>query len=111
MKNIIIAVALALAPFIAVNAFAQSSGEADPAGAKSIAVKPATAAEKAEAKAKRKAEGAAAAREDSRSAKMSRQHDGVAHTTTQAQRKAAAKARKAKAQDALKKGQITSGER
>lgn len=111
MKNIIIPVALALAPFFAANAFAQSKGEADPAGAKSIPVKSATAAEKAEAKAKRKAEGAAAAREDSGSAKMSRQHDGKAHATTKAQRKAAAKVRKASAQDAMKKGEITSGEK
>ena len=93
------------------NAFAQSRGEADPAGAKSIPVKPATAAEKAEAKAKRKAEGAAAAREGSRMAKMSRQHDGKAHATTKEQRKAAAKARKASAQAALRKGEITSGEK
>lgn len=111
MKNFIIPVALALAPFVAVNAFAQPMGEADPAGAKSIPVQPATAAEKAQAKARHKAAGAAAAREDSLSAKESRQVAGKARVFTKEERKAAAKDRKARAQDALKKGQIPSGEK
>ena len=111
MKNIIIPVALALAPFFAVSAFAQVKGEADPAGAKSIPVKSATAAEKAEAKAKRKAEGTEAAREDSVSAKESRRVAGKAHVATKEQRKAAVKARKASAQSAMRKGEITSGEK
>jgi hypothetical protein len=111
MRNFIIPVALALAPFLAVNGFAQSRGEADPAGAKAIPVKPATAAEKAQAKANRKVEGAAAAREDSLAAQESRRVMGNTRVFSQEERKAAAKARKARAQEALKKGEIPSGEK
>ena len=109
MNRIILSVGLALAQLLAVNAMAQSRGEADPEQAKAIPCKPATAQEKAAAKAARKAEGTAAAQaftggECPTSA-------GTAKVATKEQRVAAAKARKAAAASALKKGEIPSGEK
>jgi hypothetical protein len=109
MNRIILAAGLALAQLFAVNAMAQSKGEADPAQSKAIPSKPATAEEKAAAKATRKAEGKVAAKEF----KGGEGPDtaGKAKVATKEQRAEAAKARKAAAQSALKKGEISSGEK
>ncbi len=109
MKRIIVPVALAVAQLFAMSAFAQTKGEADPAGAKAVPAKSATAEEKAAAKETRKAEGmkkakAGVARDDKDVA-------GKAKVATKAERKEAAKARKASATSALKKGEISSGEK
>ena len=109
MNRIILAAGLALAQLFAVNAMAQSKGEADPAQSKAIPSKPATAEEKAAAKAARKTEGKAAAKEFTGGEKPDTA--GKAKVATKEQRTEAAKARKAAAQSALKKGEISSGEK
>lgn len=109
MNRIILAAGLALAQLFAVNAMAQSKGEADPAQSKAIPSKPATAEEKAAAKATRKAEGKVAAKEFTGGEKPDTA--GKAKVATKEQRAEAAKARKAAAQSALKKGEISSGEK
>jgi hypothetical protein len=112
MKRIIIPVSLALAQLFAVNAFAQAKGEADAADAKAIPTKPATATEKAAAKQTRKAEGKAASKSDVAAGQPDEAKSmGTAKVATKEQRKAAAKARKASAKSALKKGEISSGEK
>jgi hypothetical protein len=110
MNKIVLSVSLALAQLLAVNAFAQSKGEADPAGAKAMPSAKATPQEKAAAKATRKEEGAkvskAASPADAMPSSM-----GEAKKTTKAERKAAAAKRKAAAAAAVKKGETTSGEK
>jgi len=109
MNRIILAASLAIAQIFAVSALAQTKGEADPAQAKAIPSKPATAEEKATAKSARKAEGSAAAK--SFTGGESPQSVGKAKVATKEQRAEAAKARKAAAKSALKKGEISSGEK
>ena len=109
MNKIILAAGLALAQLSAVNAMAQSKGEADPAQSKAIPSKPATAAEKAAAKATRKSEGAVAAKEFKGG--EGPQTAGKAKVATKDQRAEAAKVRKAGVTAALKKGEISSGEK
>lgn len=112
MNRIILAAGLALAQLFAVNAMAQSKGEADPAQSKAIPSKPATAEEKAAAKATRKAEGKVAAKSDKPSAEdATNKSMGQAKVATKEQRAEAAKVRKASAKSALKKGEISSGEK
>ena len=64
MKKTLLTLSVVLAQMLAVSAFAQSKGEADPAQSKAAPSAPATAAEKAQAKATRRAEGAKAAKAD-----------------------------------------------
>ena len=109
MNRIIIAAGLALAQLFAVNAMAQSKGEADPEQSKAIPCKPATAAEKAAAKAARKSEGTTAAK--AFTGGDCPESAGKAKVATKEQRAEAAKVRKASAAAALKKGEISSGEK
>lgn len=109
MNRIILAVSLAIAQVFAVSAMAQTKGEADPAQSKAIPSKPATAEEKAAAKSARKAEGSVAAKSFTGGEKP--EGAGKAKVATKEQRAEAAKARKASAKSALKKGEISSGEK
>jgi hypothetical protein len=110
MKTLVLSLSLALAQMLAVSAFAQTKGEADPAQSKAIPSAPATAAEKAAAKAARKAEGTKAVKEEE-PADATNKSMGVAKVATKAERKAAAQKRKAEVAPAVKKGQIPSGEK
>lgn len=110
MKRIIVPVALAVAQLFAMNAFAQTKGEADPAGAKAVPAKAATAEEKAAAKETRKTEGMKKAKAGSIT-RDDKDVAGKAKVATKAERKEAAKARKAAAASSLKKGEISSGEK
>jgi hypothetical protein len=109
MNKTLLAVGLVLAQMLTVNAFAQSKGEADPAGAKAIPSAKATAQEKAAAKATRKAEGTEAAKKFTPGGYTGT--TAVANKATKAERKAAAAKRKAEAAAAVKKGEIKSGEK
>jgi hypothetical protein len=84
-NKILLALGLAAAQMLAVNAFAQSKGEADPAGAKAMPAAKATAPEKAAAKATRKAEGTAAAKADT-PGEAKPESMGTAKKTTKAER-------------------------
>ncbi len=110
MNKLVLSLSLVVAQMLAVSAFAQTKGEADPAQSKAIPSAPATASEKADAKKTRKAEGAAAAK-----AKKTGDADpsslGKAKAATKAERKAAAAKRKAELAPAVKKGEISSGEK
>jgi hypothetical protein len=110
MNKTLLAVGLVLAQMLTVNAFAQSKGEADPAGAKAIPSAKATPEEKAAAKATRKAEGAKVSKANV-PGDATPASDGVAKKTTKAERKAAAAKRKAATAAAVKKGEIPSGEK
>lgn len=112
MIKFVLALSLAAAQLLAVNAMAQTKGEADPAQSKAIPSAPATAAEKMDAKAARKAEGSKIVKESKGGAKVGEDKGlGMAKASTKEERKAAAKARKAKATSAMKKGEIPSGEK
>ncbi|WP_048440654.1 hypothetical protein [Caenimonas sp. SL110] len=110
MYKILVPAGIVLAQMLAVGAYAQPKGEADPAQSKAAPSKPATPAEKAVAKADRKAEGTAAAkskpREDAANASK-----GTAKAATKEERAAAKAKRKAEAASAVKKGEIKSGEK
>lgn len=110
MKKIVLTLGIALAQMLAVSAFAQSKGEADPAQSKAAPSAPATPAEKAQAKQLRKAEGAKAAKADAPGG-VGPESTGVAKVTTKADKKAAKAKRKAAAAAAVKKGEISSGEK
>jgi hypothetical protein len=110
MKKTLLTMSIVLAQMLAVSAFAQTKGEADPAQSKAIPSAPATAAEKAEAKATRKAEGAKAAKADM-PAGPGPEPKGVAKVATKEEKAAAKAKRKAAAKEAVKKGQTTSGEK
>lgn len=109
MNKLVLSLSLVLAQMLAVSAFAQTKGEADPAQSKAIPSAPATKAEKATAKQTRKAEGAAIAKTSKTDADPSSL--GTAKVATKAERKAAAKQRKAALAPAVKKGDISSGEK
>jgi len=109
MKQLLVPLCVALV--FAVSAFAQSKGEADPAQSKAIPVEKATAEQKAAAKAGRKATGKSIAKAKTTEADADPSPAGVAKKATKEERLAAAKARKAAAAEALKKGQISSGEK
>jgi hypothetical protein len=112
MKKIVLSVSLALAQLLAVSAIAQVKGEVDPAQSKAIPSAPATPAEKAAAKAARKAEGKTVAPISAGAAQeASNKSAGTAKKATKAERKAAAAKRKAEAKEALKKGEIPSGDK
>ncbi len=111
MNKLVLSLSLAVAQMLAVSAFAQSKGEADPAQSKAVPSAPATAAEKAEAKKARKAEGAAVAKSKRTTADADPSSLGKAKATTKAERKAAAAKRKAEMAPAVKKGEISSGEK
>jgi hypothetical protein len=111
MNKLVLSLSLAVAQMLAVSAFAQTKGEADPAQSKAIPSAPATAAEKAEAKKARKAEGAAVAKSKKTTADADPSSLGKAKATTKAERKAAAAKRKAELAPAVKKGEISSGEK
>lgn len=110
MNKTLLAVSLVLAQMLAVNAFAQSKGEADPSGARAIPSAKATAEEKAAAKATRKADGTAAAKAAT-AGDATPSSVGVAKKVSRAERKAAAAKRKAAAAEAVRKGEIKSGEK
>lgn len=110
MKKIILPLSIALAQMLAVSAFAQAKGgEADTTGSMAAPSAPATPAEKAAAKAERKTEGAAAAKDmapqegESKSA-------GTARKYTKAERAEARAKRKAETAAAIKRGEVKSGE-
>jgi len=109
MNKLVLSLSLVLAQMLAVSAFAQSKGEADPAQSKAAPAAPATPAEKAAAKSARKAEGAAAAKTETAGDTPSSM--GTAKSATKAERKAAAKKRKAAVAASVKKGEIPSGEK
>ena len=112
MSKIVLALTLAAAQLLAVNAMAQTKGEADPAQSKAAPSAPATAAEKADAKAARKAAGTQVVKENKGGAKVGEDKGmGMAKATSKAERKEAAKMRKANAKSAMKKGEISSGEK
>lgn len=111
MKQLLIPLSIAVAQMFAVSAFAQSKGEADPAQSKAIPVEKATAEQKAAAKASRKATGKTISKTTKTEADADPSPAGVAKKATKEERLAAAKARKATAADAVKKGQISSGEK
>ena len=110
MKKTLLTLSIVLAQAFAVSALAQSRGEADPSGSKAAPSAPATAAEKAAAKAQRKGEGKEtvlmAKRADADNTSM-----GTAKAATKEEKVAAAQKRKAAAAAAVKKGEITSGEK
>lgn len=110
MNKIVLAVSLALAQMLAVNALAQSKGEADPAQSKAVPAAPATKAEKAAAKEQRKASGKEIAKA-SKAAGEDKDNlsKGKAKVATKEERKAAKAANKAAAKEAMKKGEISSG--
>jgi len=111
MKQLLIPLSLALAQAFAVSAFAQTKGEADPAQSKGPVVPKVAPDEKASAKAARKAEGKAVAKAKTTEADADPAPAGVARKLTKEERVAAAAKRKAAAAEAVKKGQITSGEK
>lgn len=112
-KSIPIALSIVLAQLFAVGAYAQTKGEVDPTEGKAPVVKKVSPTEKAEARAKRKAAGAVAAKSEKPAAST-----GEAQVAKQpvvpkisAEEKAAARAkRKAAAAQAVKKGETVEGE-
>lgn len=110
MKKTLLTVSIVLAQMLAISAFAQTKGEADPAQSKAAPSAPATAAEKAQAKATRKAEGAKAAKADAPGG-TGPEPTGVAKVATKDEKAAAKASRKAVTKEAVKKGQTTSGEK
>ena len=109
MKKLAITLGVALATMLAANGFAQTTrGEADPAGAKAMPAKAATAEEKADAKKARKAEGASAMK----AAQVGNTEDRPAAKVkvSASEKKAAAIKRKAAAADARKAGEPQKGE-
>jgi hypothetical protein len=111
MKKIVLSVSLALASLLAVNAYAQSKGEADEAQSKAIPSAKATPGEKAAAKTTRKVEGKAAVKAAAAPQDADNKSIGVAKKATKAERKAAAAKRKAESKEALKKGEIPAGDK
>jgi hypothetical protein len=110
MKKTLLTLSIVLAQMLAVSAFAQTKGEADPAQSKAAPSAPATATEKAQAKVTRKAEGAKAAKADQPGG-VGPESTGVAKVATKDEKAAAKVKRKAAAKEAVKKGQTTSGEK
>lgn len=110
MKKSLLTVSIVLAQMLAVGAFAQTKGEADPAQSKAVPSAKATPAEKAQAKATRKAEGAKAAKADQPGG-TGPESTGVAKAATKDEKQAAKVKRVAATKDAVKKGQTTSGEK
>jgi hypothetical protein len=110
MKKTVLILGAAITSLLTATAFAQSKGEADPAGAKALPAKAATAEEKAAAKAARRAEGTEAAKKampgDDRPASA-----GTAKVASKEERKAARAKRKAATAAAVKKGETSSGEK
>ena len=108
MKKVLVPVCLALAQMMVVSvAFAQNSGEADPAQAKAPPTAPTTKAQRADARKERKVEGAEAARGP-------QMQEGEVRPTTapklsKADRAAARAKRRAAARDAMKSGQLSRG--
>jgi hypothetical protein len=109
MRKTILTVGVAIASLLAANAFAQTRGEVDASQVMPKQTQKATDAEKQAAKAKRVQEGTAAAKVDVPGTKS--ETNAVAGTATKEQRVAATAQRRAAAADAVKKGQITSGEK
>ena len=106
MKRIILPVSFALAQMLAVGAFAQNTtGESSPAQAAPPAHTNVTPAEKASARAGRKAEGAAAAK-DEMPQEGTNKSAGTAHKASKEQRKAARAKRKSAVSAENKKGEI-----
>jgi hypothetical protein len=109
MKKTLLTVSIVLAQMLAVSAFAQTKGEADPAQSKAAPAAPATATEKAQAKATRKAEGAKVSK--GAKADQGPESTGVAKVASKEEKAAAKAKRKAATKEAVKKGQTTSGEK
>lgn len=110
MKKSFLTVSIVLAQMLAISAFAQTKGEADPAQSRAIPTVKATPAEKAKAKAVRKAEGAAAVK-NAGPADASNKSAGIAKVATKDEKAAAKASRVAITKEAVKKGQTTSGEK
>jgi hypothetical protein len=110
MKTLVLSLSLALAQMFAVSAFAQTKGEADPAQSRAIPAAPATASEKAAAKATRKAEGTMAVKEEAPQ-DASNKSMGVAKVSSKTERQAAALKRKSEVAPLVKKGELPSGEK
>jgi hypothetical protein len=110
MNKVVLAVSLAMAQLLAVNAIAQSKGEADPAQSKAAPAAPATKAEKAAAKEQRKAEGKKVKAETPGAADPAGKSAGVAKSATKEQKAEARATRKVSAADSVKKGEIPKGE-
>ncbi len=112
MKKLLLPLSLVLAQMLAVSAFAQTKvGEADAEQSKGQTMPKATPAEKATAKAGRKAEGAAVAAKPVAPRAAEEKGVGTAKAATKQERTAARAKRKAAAAAALKKGEIASGEK
>jgi hypothetical protein len=112
MKKLLLPLSLVLAQMLAVTAFAQTKGgEADPEQAKGQTLPKATPAEKATAKAARKAEGADVADKANTRRPGEETGAGAAKVATKQERAAARAKRKAAAAAAVKKGEIASGEK
>ena len=110
MNKTLLAVGLVRAQMLAVNAFAQSTGEADPSGAMATPGAKATPAEEAAAKAARNAQGSKVAKTNLPGPETPAS-EGVAMKSTKGfERKAAAAKRTAETAAALKKGEIPAGE-
>jgi hypothetical protein len=110
MNKIVLAVSLAVAQLLAVNAIAQTKGEADPAQSKAAPAAPATKAEKAAAREQRQAAGKVVAKADKKAGEdKDNLSAGVAKSASKEVKAEAKATRKVKAADSLKKGEIPSG--
>jgi len=109
MSKIPVAWVAVLAASLGATAFAQTKGEADESQSRPAAVKKATDEEKLQARAKRKAEGAAVSKEGIVSDQP--QSAGARQVRDKKAPSEAVLKRRADAKDAVKKGQIPSGEK
>lgn len=109
MKKTLLTISVVLAQMLAVSAYAQTKGEADPALSRAAPSAPTTPAEKAKAKAARKAEGAQAAKADAPGG-TGPEPTGVAKVATKEEKAAAKAKRMGAAKEAVRKGETTSGE-
>ena len=107
MKKVAFPMVLALAQMIAMTAFAQSSGEADPAQAKSPPAAKTTKAERSAARGERKTTGAEAARGPQMGEGQSEPED--APKVSKSDRKAARAKRHADTSVAMKEGKLSRG--
>jgi hypothetical protein len=111
MKKIALALSILLAAFLSSQpAFAQKGQQAGPEESKAGISEKATPEQKAAARKARQAEGKAVAKKHEGVTEVPTS-GGVAKASTAEEKKAAAAKRRAEAADAVKKGQIPSGEK
>ncbi len=110
MKATILTLGMTLAAALGNSALAQSRGEADPDQARAAATKPATKAEKAAARKDRITEGNEVSK-TATSADDMPNNLGRAKASTKSERAAAAAQRKAETRAAVKRGEISYGEK